>query len=50
LLGIPEKKGISRTFLLGLMAAKEALETSGITDISAWKTGLVSATYRWRNG
>ncbi|HPT05012.1 MAG TPA: beta-ketoacyl synthase N-terminal-like domain-containing protein, partial [Bacteroidales bacterium] len=44
LLGIPEKEGISRTFLLALMAAKEALKTSGITDISAWKTGLVSAT------
>jgi len=44
LLGIPEKEGISRTFLLGLMAAKEALKTSGINNISAWKTGLVSAT------
>ena len=34
----------SRTGLLGVIAAKEALINSGIKDIHAYKTGLISAT------
>ncbi len=34
----------SRTAFLGTVAAKEAIESAGITDIDAYKTGLISAT------
>ncbi len=34
----------SRTGLLGAIAAKEAVVNSGIKDINAYKTGLISAT------
>jgi len=34
----------SRTGLLGVIAAKEAVVNSGIKDIHAYKTGLISAT------
>ncbi|PNQ74652.1 beta-ketoacyl-[acyl-carrier-protein] synthase family protein [Hanstruepera neustonica] len=34
----------SRTAFLGVVAAKEAIKNAGITDINAYKTGLVSAT------
>jgi len=34
---------ISRTALLSLIAAKEALEDAGIGNLSSWRTGLVSA-------
>jgi 3-oxoacyl-(acyl-carrier-protein) synthase len=34
---------ISRTTLLGLIAAKEALHDAGITDLTSLRTGLVSA-------
>ncbi len=34
----------SRTGLLGVVAAKEAIQHAKITDINAYKTGLVSAT------
>lgn len=35
---------LTRTSLLGLHAAKEALVNSGIEELSPWRTGLVSAT------
>ncbi len=34
---------ISRTALLSLIAAKEALENAGIENIKSWRTGFVSA-------
>lgn len=34
----------SRTALLGLTAAKEAINNAGISDINNYKTGLISAT------
>ncbi|MDD4603270.1 MAG: beta-ketoacyl-[acyl-carrier-protein] synthase family protein [Bacteroidales bacterium] len=37
-------KNLTRTALLGIKAAKEALGSSGITDIQKHRTGLVSAT------
>ncbi len=37
-------QGYTRTALLGMIAAKEAVITSGIKDISEVRTGLVSAT------
>lgn len=39
----PEQGPYTRTDLLGIVAAKEALRSSGITDVNAFKTGLVSA-------
>jgi 3-oxoacyl-[acyl-carrier-protein] synthase-1 len=38
------KKNFTRTALLGMKAAKEAIESAGITDMSAYRTGLISAT------
>lgn len=37
------KSPFSRTGLLGVVAAQEALKSSGISDINEFKTGLVSA-------
>lgn len=34
----------TRTALLGMIAAKEAVENSGISDINEYKTGLISST------
>jgi 3-oxoacyl-(acyl-carrier-protein) synthase len=34
---------LSRTALLGVHAAREAVKSSGINDLSKWKTGLISA-------
>ncbi len=34
----------TRTALLGMIAAKEAVENSGISDINQYKTGLISST------
>lgn len=34
----------SRTTLLGLMAAREALQNSGIKNFKKWRSGLISAT------
>jgi 3-oxoacyl-(acyl-carrier-protein) synthase len=39
-----EKDRFSRTALLGLVAAKQALHAAGISDISEFRTGIVSAT------
>lgn len=36
--------GITRTALLGIKAAKEAIENSGITDLHKWRCGLISGT------
>lgn len=41
LAGLPKTK--SRTALLSLVAAKEALDNSGVENITAWRTGFVSA-------
>ncbi|UWX55284.1 beta-ketoacyl-[acyl-carrier-protein] synthase family protein [Maribacter litopenaei] len=43
LLGFPSDSH-SRTPLLGIMAAKEALKQAGIQDISEYRTGLISGT------
>lgn len=43
MLGIPARKTVSRTALLGLMAAAEALKDSS-ADISGSRTGLIAAT------
>jgi 3-oxoacyl-(acyl-carrier-protein) synthase len=37
-------KPITRTSMLGLHAAKEALADAGINDLHRWRTGLISAT------
>jgi 3-oxoacyl-(acyl-carrier-protein) synthase len=42
--GHPEEKRFTRTALLGMVAAKEAVESAGITDIREYRTGLLSAT------
>jgi len=42
--GLTGKKDYTRTALLGMLAAKEALKNSGITKVSEKRTGLVSAT------
>lgn len=34
----------TRTALLGIIAAKEAVKSAGITDMKAFRTGLISAT------
>ena len=38
------KNNFTRTALLGMKAATEALESAGIHDINQYKTGLISAT------
>jgi len=43
-LGLPESNNYSRTALLAEIAALEALNNSGIQDIQAYKTGLISST------
>ena len=43
-LGLPSDNNYSRTAFLGVIAAKEAISSSKITDINAYRTGLVSAT------
>lgn len=42
--GIPSQKKISRTSLLGIIAAREAVLQAGINNIKEFKTGIVSAT------
>lgn len=37
------KKDVTRTALLGIHAAREAVQTAGI-DVTKWRTGLISAT------
>ena len=43
-LDLSKETAYTRTALLGIKAAKEAVENSGITDLNKYKTGLVSAT------
>ena len=43
-LGINDIREYTRTSLLGMIAAKEALSDAGLTDISKAGTGLISAT------
>ncbi|AUP79588.1 beta-ketoacyl-[acyl-carrier-protein] synthase family protein [Flavivirga eckloniae] len=43
-LGLSPNNNYSRTALLGVIAAKQAIENAGISNINAYKTGLISAT------
>lgn len=43
-LQLNEDNNVTRTSLLGMVAAKEAVESAGISDINAYKTGLISST------
>tara|TARA_R100001369_G_C3318023_1_gene168457 strand:+ start:488 stop:1684 length:1197 start_codon:yes stop_codon:yes gene_type:complete len=43
-LGLGPNNNYSRTALLGAIAAKEALEDAKITNIKAYRTGLISST------
>lgn len=43
-LGIPEDNNYARSTLLGIAAAKEAVESAGITNINKYRTGLISST------
>jgi 3-oxoacyl-(acyl-carrier-protein) synthase len=42
--GLPVGTRTSRTALLGIIAAKEAVKDAGITDIKEFRTGIISAT------
>ncbi len=42
--GLKTKRPYSRTALLGIIAARQALRHAGIENTSAYKTGLISAT------
>lgn len=44
ILRLPAKNTYSRTTLLGMVAAKEALQTSGIDDVKVFRTGFISST------
>jgi 3-oxoacyl-(acyl-carrier-protein) synthase len=43
ILGLPDQKGYTRTTMLALLAAKEAVAHAGITDFDTIPTGLISA-------
>lgn len=43
-LQLNEDNNVTRTSLLGMIAAKEAVESAGIFDINEYKTGLISST------
>ncbi|MGO4708038.1 beta-ketoacyl synthase [Chryseobacterium sp. 2TAF14] len=43
-LQLNEDHNATRTSLLGMVAAKEAVENAGISDINQYKTGLISST------
>lgn len=43
-LNLPEEHNYTRTALLGVIAAKEAMAHAGIKDVNTYKTGLVSST------
>ncbi len=43
LLGFSPETKITRTTLLGIVAAKEAMESAGIKDVKEFRTGLISA-------
>jgi len=44
ILGLPEDTKITRTSLLGMVAAKEAMVWAGIKDTKEFRTGIISAT------
>ncbi|MDF2553681.1 MAG: beta-ketoacyl-[acyl-carrier-protein] synthase family protein [Chryseobacterium sp.] len=43
-LQLNEDNNATRTTLLGMVAAKEAVKSAGISDINEYKTGLISST------
>ena len=43
-IGIPPKNNYTRSTLLGIIAAKEAVESAEITNINEFRTGLISST------
>lgn len=43
-LNLDKENNFTRTAMLGVMAARQAVNHAGITDMEAWRTGLVSAT------
>lgn len=43
-LQLKDEKNATRTALLGMIAAKEAIENAGISDVNEYKTGLISST------
>ena len=43
-LGIPSDNNFTRTALLGVFAAKQAVKNAGILSINEYKTGLISST------
>lgn len=43
-LDLPSDNSFTRTALLGAYAAKQAIDSAGIEDINAYKTGLISST------
>lgn len=43
-LQLKEGHNATRTVLLGMVAAKEAIESAGISDINQYRTGLISST------
>lgn len=43
-LQLSEDNNVTRTSLLGMIAAKEAVESAGISDINGYRTGLISST------
>jgi 3-oxoacyl-[acyl-carrier-protein] synthase-1 len=43
-LGLSPDNNFPRTAMLGVIAAKQALEDAGITDVNQYRTGLISAT------
>lgn len=43
-LNLAEDNNFTRTAMLGVIAARQAVEDAGITAVDEWRTGLVSAT------
>lgn len=43
-LNLEKSNNFTRTAMLGVIAARQAVADAGITDMTAWRTGLVSAT------
>jgi 3-oxoacyl-(acyl-carrier-protein) synthase len=41
---VSQRKNLTRTALLGMIAAREAIRSAGINDVSECRTGLISAT------
>jgi 3-oxoacyl-(acyl-carrier-protein) synthase len=44
ILGLEPKNNWSRTAMIGAIAAQQALDNAGITDVNTYNTGLISAT------